>query len=269
MHLDHTILMPKLASYAERFRREFIYADASALAGRRVVSRDGFTEVIKDPCGSARVFFKFYAFARAGGQEIGYEDICTKLLERGLWWESGDEFHRAYVKECRKRHREPNPRNEQLVSRGYAYHLESETGWLHRLGSQIDESTGLTDAYLQLISISGIGFKIAALACRDLAWAFDQEAKVPILQRPLLQPIDRWLWRICYHLWPEYRDRAKNDDPNGGFQLLSALRFAEAAEALGISNVAFNQGAWYFCRVVVGKKDLLDKILADLQNRTD
>jgi len=266
MCLDYNIVMPRLAAYSENFQQEFVYQNVSDLLGIQIGNPDAFINAIQTPLHSAKVFFKLYAFARAGGQNVRYEEICLDLLQNGFNWQNGDEFYQAFLQQCQQRNIGPNERNNRgVVIQGYERNRNNETGWLHRLGSQINHNNDLRSVYLCLLSVRGIGFKIASLICRDLVWAFGIENNIPMLQSPLLQPIDRWIWRVIRTIWPEFNPLAPNDTPDSGIQLFAAIKLAEVLPMLNISGVEFNQGTWFFCNQLVVDRNLLHQRLLELQ----
>jgi len=213
------------------------------------------------------LIFKLYAFARAFRQNERYEEICLDLLQNGFEWQDGDGFYQAFLEQCQQRNIGPNERNNRgVVTQGYELNRNSETGWLHHLGSQINDTNNLRSVYLHLLSVRGIGFKIAPLICRDLVWASGIENNIPILQRPLLQPIDRWIWRVIRTIWPEFAPFAENGTPDNGMQLFAAIKLAEVLATLNISGVQFNQGTWYYCTQVLDDRNLLHQRLLELQN---
>ena len=95
--------MPRLAEYAENFQQEFIYQNVSNLTGINVNNCDELINVLENPLNSAKVFFKLYAFARAGGQRANYDQICIELLNGGFSYPNGESFFNAFELKCEER----------------------------------------------------------------------------------------------------------------------------------------------------------------------
>jgi len=74
-------LLPKLALYSQSYQQEILLKRVTTLLERPIVSRQGLREALTNPISSARVFFGYYAFARAGGERAGYSEVCVRLLK--------------------------------------------------------------------------------------------------------------------------------------------------------------------------------------------
>jgi hypothetical protein len=264
MPLNYKILMPKLASYSQKFVNEVFLIDTATHAGTPIQDRDSFLEVIKNPLQSAKIFFGNYAFARDVAQKAGYATACVELLKKGFIYKEGESFWKAFEHKCSQRRIGLNAKNNKgVVISGYDRHKENGQGLLYVLGQRIIRNRRLIDTYSEVRIIKGVGVKIAALICRDLAWAFGCEGDMPVFEKPLLQPVDRWIWRVCKEFWEEYRGLK---DAEGSY-FLAAVRLTAAAEELGISGIQYNQGTWFFCTRYVqkGGGNLRQK-LEELQN---
>lgn len=236
------ILLPKLAAYAKSYQTK-VLGDLANLTGAKP-DRPALRGAIADSLFSARAFLGFYAFERAGAGQAGYREICADLLQPGAAWAGPDDFFRAFERECKKRRVGVNAKlNREVVNAGYRLHFENNppSGWLHEKGRQIAVSGQVLPVYLELLSITGIGPKIAAFLCRDLVWLFECEGRLPLGEQVLLQPVDTWVRQIAWWLWPEFK-RLGIKAPD----MLLALRLSEAAQQAKCSGIELNQGMWWF-----------------------
>jgi hypothetical protein len=119
--------------------------------------------------------------------------------------------------------------------------------------------------YLELLAIPGIGPKIAAFLCRDLAWIFDCEESLPTSEQLLLQPVDTWIRKIAVLLWPEFKPV---EHRQGQVDFLIAARIVSVTQELRQSGVAFNQGSWFYGSKRVIASENLEKTLLQLQNES-
>jgi hypothetical protein len=144
------------------------------------------------------------------------------------------------------------------VQVGYQIQFENspDNGWLHANGEKIAASGKVLPFYIELLSIPGIGPKIAAFICRDLVWLFECEGRVAHGEQMLLQPLDVWVRRIALLFWPELQ-RPGNKIPD----MLLALRLSEAAQQAECSGISLNQGMWWLGSGKLGKEASLEERL--------
>lgn len=215
---------------------------------------------------SAKVLLGFYAFERAGAGQSGYGGISADLLQPGKAWAGPEDFYRDFERACKKRRVGVNEKlNREVVKAGYRLHFENNprSGWLHAKGQQIADSGQVLPVYLELLSITGIGPKIAAFVCRDLVWFFECEDRLSPVEQVLLQPIDTWVRQIAWRLWPEF----KSLDTKAPDMLL-ALRLVEAAQQAKCSGIELNQGMWWFGSQSEGREGSLDNSISALYQRS-
>jgi len=257
-------LLPKLALYSQSYQQEILLKRVTTLLERPIVSRQGLREALTNPISSARVFFGYYAFARAGGERAGYSEVCVRLLKGRQSYPDASSFLAAFKRDCKVRKIGANRKlTEGLVSQGYERLFVSSgaLGWLSQLGLRIANAHEVWPIYLDLVSIPGVGPKIAAFLCRDLVWIFDCEKMLPNREQFLIQPIDTWIRQIAQLLWPEL---GKVED-SAELNILFAMRICWALEKVKVSGVEFNQGAWYFGSQIVKEGKNLIKKLESLQ----
>jgi 3-methyladenine DNA glycosylase/8-oxoguanine DNA glycosylase len=103
-----------------------------------------------------------------------------------------------------------------------------------------------------LISINGVGAKIASLFLRDVAWACEIR---PTQSRELFQPVDMWVRRYVHH-W-EQNDEL--EDP------ACAHWIVERASEAAVSPERVNAGMWYFGARVAGDELTLTQLIDDAE----
>jgi hypothetical protein len=103
-----------------------------------------------------------------------------------------------------------------------------------------------------LISINGVGAKIASLFLRDVAWACDI---CPTQSRHLLQPVDLWVRRYVHH-WKQ---------PNRPNDLDCARWIVEHSLEAGVLPEKVNAGMWYFGARVAGDALTLSQLIDDAE----
>ena len=91
--LDYHTIMPLLAEHSKDYVEKVLLHEASEITGSKVLGREALLEITKDPVKSAKIFFGNFAFARAGGQQAKYNDVCVELLKKGLKWKNGESFY--------------------------------------------------------------------------------------------------------------------------------------------------------------------------------
>jgi len=204
---------------------------------------------------------------RTGSGRAGYGGIAAKLLHAGKNFASGAEFWKAFQSACESKPVRLNERlNTKVLEQGYHKHFGTarSQGWLFELGRGMADKRLVWPAYFELLAIPGIGPKIAAFLCRDLAWIFGCEERLPASERLLLQPVDTWVRQIAVLLWPEFKPVEHRQA--GQVDFLIAARIVSAAQELGQSGVEFNQGSWYFGSQRVRASANLETALLQLPN---
>lgn len=122
--------------------------------------------------------------------------------------------------------------------------------------------------FIELLSVIGVGQKIASIMLRDIVWLYDLESR--ILREDLLyfQPIDIWLRRVADWFWPGlgFAKQAVQEEKHNREvpPFVVAKRLAKLCYSTGISGPQFNQGAWYFCAREVKEEGLLGQRLGAL-----
>jgi hypothetical protein len=264
MKLSPQILVPRLSARASGYARDYFTKHLKAAVENVPADCEGVRAALQAPCFSAQVFFGLYAFARAGAERARYGRIAASLLKGGRSFTGEAAFMEAFRAACKSDEVGVNERlNAGALQQGYRMHfgVGCTKGWLFQLGERMAKTGQVRPAYLELLAIRGIGPKIAAFVCRDLAWIFGCEQRLPAIERLLLQPVDTWIRQIAVLLWPEF---APVEDR--GVDFLIAAQIVSATEELGQSGVAFNQGSWYFGSHGVRQSRMLETALRELQD---
>jgi len=211
-------------------------------------------------------FFLHNGFARAGGEQAGYGNIAVKALGNCV---SSTGSYQALIEKdnapeivwvefekiCEKQGKGVNKRVNEGVIKGliklskesFQYNYNPFRYMINKIESS------MTDAFLTLRNIKGIGDKIASFLLRDIVCILDAEMKIPLKHRIFLQPIDRWIKGIAKYLWKDINERTPD--------WVIAQRIVDKCEEFEISGVRFNQGAWQYCVTEVKKmKNLYAKL---------
>ncbi|NWF87041.1 hypothetical protein HXY32_04450 [Candidatus Bathyarchaeota archaeon] len=219
-------------------------------------------------------YFLRNGFARAGGEQAGYGDIAIKALNNCV--KSMGSYAIFMIKEdspeilwfefeglCKKQGKGANKRVNEGVIKGFIKlakeSFQNNYNPFSYVANKIHSS--MTDAFLTLRNIKGIGDKISAFLLRDIVCILDIEAKVRFEHRIFLQPIDRWIKEAAICLWEDLGERTPN--------WVIALRIIDKCNDFGVSGVRFNQGAWQYGVTEVkdvGKlRDTLENICVQLK----
>ena len=212
-------------------------------------------------------YFLRDGFARAGGEQAGYGRIAVDALHQCV--SSFEKFEAFIIRNdapelvwtefenfCMKQGKGVNRRVNEGVVKGLV-RLVRESGdynynLFHYIGKKVQSS--MTDAFIILRNVKGIGDKIAAFLLRDIVCILDLEETVPLEHRIFLQPVDRWVEETAICLWADLKTGRV---PSWGI----AMRIVDKCNEFGISGVRFNQGAWKFgTSKVMDVRNLCDKL---------
>ena len=185
-----------------------------------------------------KLWFRHYGFNRAGGARAGYPQIGVELLENGEGrLDAPDQLWDAFVARCDERGVGVNRHTNHGVVVETAELVRDHGNLFAWVAETVEETGRLEPAYEDISSISGVGEKIARFFIRDAVWVTDTEAAVPKEDHPYLQPMDVWTRRVAHVLWEDLWSASDAE-------LSEAC--AEACDRAGVSNAAWNQGAWFY-----------------------
>jgi hypothetical protein len=243
------LMIHKIAELAVGYRKNVLFKHLGEYTGKRVRSREETLEALRSTPGSLVALLGYFAFARAGGEQAGYNEICVELLQPysmrkdlDVWkdFPDRDALHRAFIRGCEKSEILPNRKLNTGLIRGL-YELartKPDEGLFHTWGEEIRRKRSVAWLHRRLDDVHGIGRKIASFICRDSVYLHDLEAQIPTDEFSLLQPIDTWIGRIAEFLNPRI-----DTDHDSEAEIAEFL--AEVCRKAGVSGVAFNQGGWY------------------------
>lgn len=260
------LLINRIAEFAAPYRSDSLFPNMGRYIGRRVRNRaETFNALQSAACSLAGLFGNF-AFARAGAEQAGYNEICVRLLKKytrrgdqNFWKDYPDwqAFHDAFIEGCEHDEIGSNRKiNSGLIRDLYRLARSTpENGLFHVWAKEIRSKRSIIKLHGMLDNIHGIGRKIASFICRDTVYLADLEANVPPCEMNLLQPVDVWIRRIAEFLNP--RITLGRDD-----EAVIAEFLAEMCSKFSVSGVAFNQGGWYLATHQAGsQEERLRKIL--------
>lgn len=195
-----------------------------------------------------QVFLYYYALNRAGSTSAGYPSIAVAAVgdvhhRKGLS-RSPDEVWAHFRAYCHQEEKKPNRtmnRRALLDSTRLAQDVGNVFRWARE---EIQDSGRVEPVHDRVIEIHGIGDKIARFFTRDATWLAGFEGQVPQDETRLLHPVDVWVRRVALALWLDIRREVDAET--------ISQRLADACSEAGVSNVAANQGSWYFATQVNG-----------------
>lgn len=213
-------------------------------------------------------YFLRDGFARAGGEQAGYGDIAVNALRTCLHPagdykifvikdHSPEMVWEAFQKLCITQGIGVNRRLNEGVVKGFVNLSKKSSSYGYNPFDYITHKieSSMTDAFLSLRNIKGIGDKIGSFLLRDTVCILDVETEIRPEHRIFLQPIDRWVKETAICLWEDLGERIP--------EWVIALRIVDKCNELDISGVRFNQGAWkYGVTDVVDVKDLRSSLEA-------
>jgi len=196
-------------------------------------------------------YFLGDSFARAGGEQAGYGKTAIDALRRCV---SKMKDYEAFVtdenapelawaefeKICSSKGAGVNKRLNEGVVKGLVRLAQESGDYDYNPFRYIRKMAefSMTDAFIALTNIKGIGDKIATFLLRDLICILNLEEKIPLEHRILLQPVDRWVKNTAICLWADLEVRVSS----WGI----AMRIVDKCNEFNISGVRFNQGTWKF-----------------------
>lgn len=231
-----------IASLAGEYRSRVLLKCLGEYTGCRVRSRKDALEALRSAPGSFVGLLGYFAFARAGGEQAGYNDICVGLLkpysrrnDLDLWKAFPDwrALHNAFIQGCGKEEILPNRKlNTGLIRDLYKIARSTpEEGLFHVWGADVRRKCSVAWLHRKLDDVHGIGRKIASFICRDTVYLHELEAQVPAEELNFLQPVDTWIGRIAEFLNPNI-----NSDRDSQAKIAEFL--AELCDKAGESGVA-------------------------------
>ena len=235
---------------------------------------------IEDPVQALSQFAYGYAFERQG-RSPAYAPIARDVIEElgrsDDFWVNEESDKRVWHKFCSRltsvrTDAGANPKNNPLCWQGFEYDAKPGKMTIAQL-SVVKFAQGLPEygnnllmwskarlnegdvqgAHNQLLSVNGIGPKIASFFLRDVAWFFDLDAELG-QHRSWLQPVDVWVRRTVEHLGPKRR-------------VGCARWIVEQAERSQVAPEAINAGMWYFGALIAGDEYTLSRAFHDTEMR--
>lgn len=170
--------------------------------------------------------------------EIDAEDLC-------------DEYERVCREQFDYEPREP----DRCRIRGAVKLHQKHDHLLEWVKKAVEDGGGLEPVYDELTGIKWIGRKIATFYIREAVWVWDVEDEVADCDCQYLHPIDRWVERVGEFLNSDLQDASDSE---------IAEWLAEACNEYSISNVRFNQGAFYAGAKKTGDCETLTTMLEDV-----
>lgn len=208
------------------------------------------------PVEALSFFYRLYGFNRAGGQQAGYPRFAVAALER-VGELDAERLWQEFQWECEDAGVGVNERINRGVVTGSAELARSEGNLFTWASSKVKDES-VSAPYEEVESITGIGPKIARFFIRDAVWVNGVEDEVDSGKGHFLQPVDVWVRKTAETLWPDLRNEAAG-------QVTVSKRIARECRSAGVSGVAFNQGAWYYCAVECGgEEDAVEQGLSEL-----
>ena len=202
-----------------------------------------------------KVFLDTYAYARQGAAaaypQIAHECIA-EFYDNGQKWHTptskeADKLWKLYknkallfglVKENKARVNEQ--RNPMSPRKGIIKILALEKLPADNIACYIRNNLNkknVHNAHKFLLSIRGIGDKIASFYMRDIAYFAKIDGNSLGEKMYLLQPIDTWLNQILLILFKSHTPKNLN---------MKQKLIMKLCREAGVSTISFNQGAWLF-----------------------
>jgi hypothetical protein len=249
----------RIEGLAPEYQKRVLLKCLGEYTGHGVRSRKEALDALSSSSGSLVALLGYFAFARAGGEQAGYNEICVGLLrpysmrkDLDIWKDFPDwhALHNAFISGCEKSEILPNRKLNTGLIRDLYEHAQSrpEKGLLHTWGAEIRGKRSVAWLHRRLDNVHGIGRKIASFICRDTVYLHDLEARIPTDEFSLLQPVDTWIGRIAEFLNPKID--SDRDSEAGVAEFL-----AEVCSKAEVSGVAFNQGGWYLATNLAKSKE--------------
>ncbi len=259
-------VLAALAACAPAYHRDHLLPSLRRLTGTTSNSQGEAVNRLRNVVPSFRFLLGYYAFARAGGEQAGYGEICADWLEpwidsppSRLWEAYPDDatFVGAFRRACREAGKGVNEvQNPRLLAGLYRKARSvGNTGLFADWAERIRGGASPSALNAELDAVHAIGPKIASFIVRDVIFLHNLEPAVARDEAWALQPIDVWVARVVAFLFPG--ERLGLDRPYE-----TAERLAGACWEAGVSGVLVNQGAWYAGAQLAGDEAELARLLA-------
>lgn len=238
--------MGGLASKGTYFQKKFLEKGLRDFFGLDLETK---REIIKaDPYDVLKFIFNGYAFER--DVKI-YSGPAVSALEEFDCVPTPDDLWNKFKGVCKNEGWGINRKLNEGVVRGLTSLTRDEGNLISWIKNEIKENGKLDSIYLKLTENKGISQKKASFIIRDAVFLISFEDQIKRCDRLYLQPIDRWVKGIAKILFPNLHDNTE--------RIVIAKILSGACTQFGISDIEFNQGAWYFGREEVERKELLRK----------
>lgn len=164
-----------------------------------------------------------------------------------------------------KTYKTSQPSVIQIVSNNEDIQNKSFTTYLQH---KIVKDKDIKNVFGLLMSIQGVGEKIASLFLRDLAYIMEINLS-ETQNRHLLQPIDIWVARTVISLdkneFSYLKEKIKNGRSlNNKDKVNLAEWIVRQSEGNAANPELVNMGIWYFCSQIAISRYRLNKVLNDL-----
>lgn len=241
----------KLKGLADRgifFQREFLEEGLKDFFG---LNLDKKVEIVKaDPYDVLKFIFNGYGFER----DVNiYSKPAVLALEEFDFVPTPEDLWDKFKKVCKTEGWGINQKLNEGVVKGLTSLARNEGNLISWIKNEIEKNGKLDSIYLELTENKGISQKKASFIIRDAVFFVSFENQIKRCDRLYLQPIDRWVEEIAKILFPTLHNDTE--------KIIIAKILSEACTQFSISDIEFNQGAWYFGREEVGKKELLKRKL--------
>ncbi len=213
---------------------------ASSYYSKYYLEEDKVDEQFVNKKKAVMIFLSKYAHERQGAA-TAYPEIAQSVVEEKIDFSKkitendAVQCWDAYKKIAKEKYNNlglNELRNPMNVEGGLISQLASkQIGNLANYCSILINNNQILEAHNFMMSIRGIGTKIASFYLRDIAFLKGCDEKI-LNNVYLLQPIDTWIDQIGYILFGELS--TKNLQKN----------IVRACNENGISSLKFNQGAW-------------------------
>ena len=236
---DQTAVIQRLSEYGPIFQQEHrmqTYDDMD-------IARDDISTI--SPGQSLDVAYNTSIFARQGGS--AYSEPARQALDivaSNPGSEiSPDEMWKQFCARCEACGYGLNDNLTEGPMTDLPRIVNEQGNLFAWIDSHIEAGT-LGEAEKRLRGVKGIATKIARLTIRQAVWALDRESDLRDDELAYLHPIDVQIARIIQAVWsrPDIEPRENRDE--------WAQHLVSACATAGVSNIEFNQGAWYWASEV-------------------
>ncbi len=257
---------------ADRYIGECLLPPLRALTNAESSTKRAVRDALSRGYPGLRAVLGLYAFSRRGKEKVQLSELALTSLSRVTSDSDFLEFlTRAdatplldeYEASCEEHGRRTalNPYGEVVAGLAelaqeafFDCGAESIPVWIEEC---VRTTSRVEQVFVRLVSVRGIGPKVASLLLRDIVYLFDLEERIDPVDRLYVQPIDKWIRLLAPRIICE-------PDVDLMADWVLAGKFSKYCRRAGVSPARANMGSSYLGFKLARAPENLDRQIAQI-----